>query len=165
MHGLTTKITKIEYFCVCYSVYKNGKRNAKLFLCMPWTYRGREVAVPLLQPKHEMLVRGQFSLQPVYPEGENFQYPSGRRLGGPRNWDGPFIEGKNKNLLLLLGIEPWFLSYPNDSLIIILTLLSCLTLCMGFLNMMLLRLQKKYFIGVWMLNEWLGTQLFFWRGS
>jgi hypothetical protein len=53
-----------------------------------------------------MWVRGQFSVQPVYPEGENFQYPSGWRLGVPQNWDGPFIEEKNKNLLLLLGTEP-----------------------------------------------------------
>jgi len=69
-------------------------------------WNGREIAVPVLQPEHGMWVRGQFSVQPVYPEGENFHYPSGRRLGGPQNWDGPFIEEMNKNLLLLLGIEP-----------------------------------------------------------
>jgi hypothetical protein len=69
-------------------------------------WKGRELVVPILQPEHEMWVCGQFSVQPVYPEGENFQYSSGWRLGGPQNWDGPFIEEKNENLLLLLGIEP-----------------------------------------------------------
>ena len=69
-------------------------------------WKGREIAVPVLLSEHEMWLCDQFSVQPVYTEGENFHYASGWRLGWPQNWDEPFIEEKNKNLLLLLGIEP-----------------------------------------------------------
>jgi hypothetical protein len=47
-------------------------------------------------------------------EGERSQYPSGRRLGGPQNWAGPFREEKNKTVLLMLGIEPRVLQLSSQ---------------------------------------------------
>ena len=74
--------------------------------CLEHIWKGRDIAVPIPKPENDMWVHGQFSVHPVHPEGEHSQYQSGRRLGGPPNWDGSFVEDKNKNLLLLLGIEP-----------------------------------------------------------
>jgi len=43
-------------------------------------------------------------LQPFYLQGNNSQYPSNRRLGGPQSQSGCF--GKEGNALSLLEINP-----------------------------------------------------------
>jgi hypothetical protein len=45
--------------------------------------------------------------RPLYSWRKSSWHPSDRRLGGPQSWP-----GEEKNLLLLLGIEPLFLDYP-----------------------------------------------------
>jgi hypothetical protein len=44
-----------------------------------------------------------FTSRPLYSRGNSPRYPLDRRLGGPQNWPGPCVVGKN--LLSLPGIE------------------------------------------------------------
>ena len=57
--------------------------------------------------------------EPLHMQGQIPHYPLNRRLSTQRL-------GEEKNILLLLGIEPGFLSRPTYSLVTILAVLLCL---------------------------------------
>jgi hypothetical protein len=60
-----------------------------------------------------------FTPLPLYPRGNSSHYPLYRRLGEPQS--GSERYGEDKNLLMLLGIEPRLLSRPARVLISIQT--------------------------------------------